>query len=66
MNAQIVLFTNGDFITRSNIEKGSGPSIGDPLYMIRMPADCSFYTIYTFYTASSPHLHLYTARHLFV
>ena len=44
------------------IEKGSGPSIEDSLYMIRMPADCSLYTIYTFYTASSLHLHLYTAH----
>ena len=50
----------------AHIEKGSGPSIEDSLYMIRMPADCSFYTIYTFYTASSPHLHLYTARHISV
>ena len=48
------------------LAKGSGPSIEDSLYMIRMPADCSFYTIYTVYTASSLHLHLYTARHLFV
>ena len=51
---------------QSKMGKGSDPSIEDPLYMIRMPADRSFYTIYTFYTASSPHLHLYTARHLFV
>ena len=33
--------------------KGSDPSIEDPLYMIRMPADRSFYTIYTFFTAKT-------------
>ena len=32
---------------QSKMGKGSDPSIEDPLYMIRMPADRSFYTIYT-------------------